>query len=829
MPQVMPDGPVPARIMLVGEAPGADEERLGVPFVGASGQELNRMLAEAKIMRSEVFTTNVCRIRPRNNDITAFVPNKKKDITAAHVALKDKMVLPCVVEGYNLLRAEIEMVKPNVIVAVGNVALWALTGAWGITKWRGSLLRLDGRHTDSSLPKVIPTYHPAAVLRQWDWRPVAVNDLRRVREHSQSREWSAPEWKFSLRPSFNTVIGVLNDLLRRLEVSSLWLDFDLETRAGHIACAGISWSLTEAICIPFMCVEGADGYWGLEEEAAIVWTLQKVLTHSNAKIRWQNGLYDAQYTYRHWHFVPRGVQDTMIAQHSIFAALPKSLAFISSMYCQHYVYWKDEGKTWNKNTGEEQLWNYNCVDCVRTRESGEVLDTTIKMLGMEGVDSVQQRLFWPVLRAMQIGVRILPEAKAKLIMDIQEELSARESFLYTVLGHPINVGSPLQMQRLFYEDLGQRPILKRTKTAEGRIEYRPTLDDEALQKLGNREPLIKPLTNAISDIRTLNKWLKDFVMMRVDVDGRMRCSFNIAGDAGGKSAPYSYRLSSSENAFGSGGNLQTIPSEKSKSAGKAAARGSMSFDLPNIRGMFGPDPGFTFFDMDLDRADLHVFVWEIEDEIYKEVLRRGVDSHLFHVYLLDDKEPPPLDELVESHPKYWDHRGPRKHKREFSKVFCHATDYLGSDKTVAEHTNRSVHEIGKAQKKYLALHPKIEPYWKEVEQQALKRHYVENRFGYRWYVFERLEGLLPELVAWIPQSTVGVTINKIWLNIHERAPEIQTLLQVHDALAGQFPTNQKDRCILRLKEEARIIIPYDDELIIPVGVKVSETSWGSCG
>ena len=123
--------------------------------------------------------------------------------------------------------------------------------------------------------------------------------------------------------------------------------------------------------------------------------------------------------------------------------------------------------------------------------------------------------------------------------------------------------------------------------------------------------------------------------MPLDSDGRMRCSFNIAGDAGGKSAPYSYRLSSGKNAFGSGGNLQTIPSDKSKSAGKAAARGSMDFLLPNIRSMYGPDEGFTFFDMDLDRADLQVVVRESGEPEWVAAMRMGVDMHLLNVYTMD--------------------------------------------------------------------------------------------------------------------------------------------------------------------------------------------------
>jgi len=195
---------------------------------------------------------------------------------------------------------------------------------------------------------------------------------------------------------------------------------------------------------------------------------------------------------------------------------------------------------------------------------------------------------------------------------------------------------------------------------------------------------------------------------------------------------------------------------------------------------------------------------------------------------LIDRRHPPLEELVEPHPRYPDHRGPRKHKREFSKVFCHATDYVAQPKTIAEHTGRTIHEIDKARKAYLGAHPNIEPYWKEIEAQINKRRYVENKFGYRWHIFDRLEGLLPEAVAWIPQSTVGCTINRIWLNIYDKVPEVEVLLQVHDSLAGQFPTHRRETLVPAMREAARVVVPYDDPLVIPSGIKVSDVSWGDC-
>ena len=799
--RVRGEGPIPSRIMLVGEAPGLDEERTGTPFVGASGQELNRMLHEAGIMRSECYVTNVCKVRPRDNQLSAFIAKAKKDITPGHRLLRDRYCTQEVHEGYAELLAEIEMVQPNLILTFGNLGLWALTGNWGILKWRGSLLTSQGGQ------KLIPTIHPAAVLRQWDLRAVVVNDLRRAKRHMVSREYdNKPEWKFQVRPTYVQTMQQLTLLLPSTD--SIWLDFDIETRGGHIDCIGLSWSRTEGICIPLMAAGKPQGYWTEDEEAHIVYALYRLLTHPFVKVRWQNGLYDAQYVHRHWHFIPRGGQDTMITQHSLLAALPKGLAFLASMYADWYVYWKDEGKIAD-NAPEERRWAYNLQDCVYTREVGEVLTQTAAAMGLAEVDSYQQRMFWPVLRAMLIGVRVREEARGEMSLQIQEELSHRESFLYNILGHQINPASPKQMQALFYEDLRQQPILKRT-IVDGRTRMSPSCDDESLQRIAAREPLLRPLTNAVADIRTLNKFLNDFVLMPVDTDGRMRCSFNIAGDAGGKSAPYSYRLSSSKNPFGSGGNLQTIPSEKSKSSGKAAARGSMDFTLPNIRSMYGPDPGFTFFDMDLDRADLQVVVWEAGDEMLKAALRLGADIHLLNTYGIDNVEPPPLEELVETHPRYTEHRSPRKHKREFAKVFCHATNYLGKAKTVAAHTGRTVHEIDSAQKRWFGAHPGILAWHQRVTEQVTRHRFVENRFGYRWYVFDRIdEQLLPAAVAWIPQSTVGIVINRAWLAFYDTLPEVQVLLQVHDSLAGQFPTHRTDYLLPRMREASRITIPYE--------------------
>lgn len=349
----MGDGNPAARIMLVGETWAEGEEREGRPFVGSSGLELDRMLHEVGIMRSETYATNVVNARPTNNDLGAWVAMKKKDITHKHVMLKDKFVLPIVEEGYQSLLKEIELIKPNIIIAFGNFAMWALTSQWGILKWRGSQLTSDFFPCKTIQRKVIPTIHPAGVLRDYSLRQMVLNDLRRAAEERNSAKYTnVPERNFIIRPSLQMVLKTLAILTKKAEAEGhLWVEFDLETSPIHITCAGISWSKTDAICIPITCSGNAAGYWSEEEEAIVVFQIYKFLTNPKIWVRGQNLLYDAQHTYRHWHFVPNVKQDIMLSHHTMFAGMPKSLSFQASLYCDYYIYWKEMHKDMSNKIG----------------------------------------------------------------------------------------------------------------------------------------------------------------------------------------------------------------------------------------------------------------------------------------------------------------------------------------------------------------------------------------------------------------------------------------------------------------------------------------------
>jgi len=136
-----------AKIMFIGEAPGRNEDAQGEPFVGRSGQLLNKCLNVAGIKRENVFITNIVKCRPPDN----------------------RKPLPSEVAFYKpILLREIKIIRPAVICTLGSSSLEALTNStFSMTKIRGKILSFAG--TD-----LIPTFHPAYVLRN----PAALSDLQ---------------------------------------------------------------------------------------------------------------------------------------------------------------------------------------------------------------------------------------------------------------------------------------------------------------------------------------------------------------------------------------------------------------------------------------------------------------------------------------------------------------------------------------------------------------------------------------------------------------------------------------------------------------------------
>lgn len=147
-------GSTATSVMFIGEAPGREEDLKGEPFVGRAGQLLNKIFGAIGLKREEVYITNVLKCRPPEN----------RDPTEAEVRCCEKYLV-----------AQIEAIEPRVICALGRIAAqWLLR-----TKAPLSVLRM-GEHEYHGIP-VLVTYHPAALLRQPQFKRTAWEDFKRLK------------------------------------------------------------------------------------------------------------------------------------------------------------------------------------------------------------------------------------------------------------------------------------------------------------------------------------------------------------------------------------------------------------------------------------------------------------------------------------------------------------------------------------------------------------------------------------------------------------------------------------------------------------------------
>ena len=248
--------------------------------------------------------------------------------------------------------------------------------------------------------------------------------------------------------------------------------------------------------------------------------------------------------------------------------------------------------------------------------------------------------------------------------------------------------------------------------------------------------------------------------------------------------------------------------------------------LPNMRYMVMPDKGKIGIDMDLDRADLQVVVWEADDDELRAALRDGVDMHLLNAATIFNL-PIPYDECKEGHPNQKEHKARYKAFRNKAKIGVHATNYGVGDRKLALSLGITVQEASQFRKRWFEAHPGIKRWHQRTIFQLAKDRTITNRFGYRIVYFDRPEVLLTRALAWLPQSTVAIVIDKAMDNIATHlAKEVDILLQVHDSLFMQCDEDKIHDIIPKIREQSLITIPYDQPLVIPVGFEVSNKTWG---
>lgn len=311
--------------------------------MGASGQELTRMLSEAGLKRGDCFLTNVFALQPQANDIENLTATKKElpfDSPMPPIA-QGKYILPEYLPEIARLKEELSLVRPNLVIALGNISCWALLGTRGITNIRG----VAAMSTLIPQLKVLPTYHPAYILRQWQHRVIALADLMKAKNEALTPFLTRPARRILIDPTLTEIRAWIKT--HCIDSTPKDISVDIETYRRQIEMIGFAVSPSDAMVVPFMTrTPGGKfigNYWESEEDEITARHIcRDLLLHPAPKV-FQNGMYDLQYLLREAFPLKNVLEDTMLLHHSMYPELQKGLGFLGSLYTNE-ASWKLLGR-----------------------------------------------------------------------------------------------------------------------------------------------------------------------------------------------------------------------------------------------------------------------------------------------------------------------------------------------------------------------------------------------------------------------------------------------------------------------------------------------------
>ena len=328
-----PSNPHPSgkTLVILGEAPGAEEETAGAPFVGASGRLLTALLANAGLDRSNWHLTNVFQLRPPENKLDQhWTANKtelkKLGLQPIGTPLQKRYLMPEHWPQVEQTKALLKELSPDLIVGLGAKAQWLLSGDDRIGTFRGTFFP-----TAFGCP-ALTTFHPAAVLREYKMLPVVLMDLIKVRQHLEGTLPAPLRRSIYINPTWMEMELVYQTFRR----SGKPLGVDIETSPSTAQITTISFSTpTLGICIPLWDKDGvphnSPSVYSPADEVRAWRMIDRYAQLPNTKIL-QNGLYDMQYLLDAPLpiYLAGKIEDTAIMQHAYQPELRKDLGSLAS-------------------------------------------------------------------------------------------------------------------------------------------------------------------------------------------------------------------------------------------------------------------------------------------------------------------------------------------------------------------------------------------------------------------------------------------------------------------------------------------------------------------
>lgn len=367
--------PRPKPVMVINDYPIQTEIDADEPYSAASNFSFLHQLHRNGINQLNCHLTYLSYNRPtkENYDWNQFF-RKGKSLSQFEIDnewtilghQKDLYVNNELWDSFTDLLNEIRLVEPKIIIITGKWGLFFLTGAinytstqgkfnqpkplGGLSKFRASIMT---SFKDFCLPKAIiyPVLPPVTKQRDpskvpimaWDMQKLGIIYKSLIEQTKTIDGWIIIKKDSIIIETINTAKYWFEKLLNLLKDNPTIVAIDIETKFNTIDCVGLAWSKDFGICLPFL-TELKANYWTESEELLIVDYLNKILTHPNLRIAGQNFSYDSQYFHKFHLLNLHPAIDTMIANHVIYNYLEKNLAFLASIYCDQFIYWKDMTK-----------------------------------------------------------------------------------------------------------------------------------------------------------------------------------------------------------------------------------------------------------------------------------------------------------------------------------------------------------------------------------------------------------------------------------------------------------------------------------------------------
>ena len=755
-----------AKVAFVSSAPRAREQSMGKGYQGADSRTLIDIAHKSGIHLKDMYLTYVVKERPPRDDITFFIDLSKKDV---HHNQKYQMYVES-------LQKELTSWEGNVIVAVGLVALYALTGKRGITNWRGSVL-------DSTLipgKKVVPMIDPYISFKQYMYTYLIYHDMQKVNVEQEYPEIRKRERKYRLNPTFIEVMDYMSKLEKAPRIG-----FDVEG-VTSMSCISLAISETDVMSIPLVDRKG--DYFTPDQEAEFILRLAKLLENPDQEHVAQNVIYDMDFLVTQYGIKVKNPQDSMIAHAICFPDYQKGLGMLTSLYTD-LNYYKDDGKAGIKQAqNDRQFWLYNAKDSIACLESYNKLEILLRELNNREVYERQVSIVEPLVYMQQRGIRIDTQNIHKASLEAESELEPLIAKLEEMAGSALNPNSPKQLKEYFYDKLGHTPIRDKGKVTTG---------EKAMKKLsagGVKE------ASLILSIRKLRKLKGTYLDMTFRPDTRFATSFKPVGTKNG-------RLSSSKTIQGYGGNSQNLPWM--------------------VKKYYLADKDYLIYEIDLSQAENRLMAYIAPELEMIKAFESDIDIHRKTASLVLSKSYEDISDEKGSSPL----GNGTKSERYWGKTSNHSFNYDLGYNSAAERFELSTREAKSLIGAYHRAYPGIHKYHNWVKETLSQdgRKITNLMSRTRKFLGRWQDSLFKEAYNYIPQSTVADIINehglrKIYYNQH-RYGEVELLNQVHDSIVFQIPKSigldRHSELLRDMVSEMEPTLKYRAfEFVIPAEVQV---------